>query len=173
MEKGRAGYDETVAKLQAQADLRRRVNAELDTLANQAEAAQGSFTNMLKDMGATIAHDLVLILNKLGALANSIGTWARENQNVVKWGLRVVGVLSALAIGAGAFGLALASMLGPMMISRFLLARLVLSLGATRTAAATAAQSTGLLARMWTALGSALTKVGPWLVRMGPSLAGA
>ncbi len=65
---------------------------------------------MLKDMGATIAPDLVLILNKLGALANSIGTWARENQNVVKWGLRVVGVLSALAIGAGALGLALASL---------------------------------------------------------------
>ncbi len=173
MEKGKAGYDETVAKLQAQADLRMRVNEQLKTVSASVEAAQGSFTNMLKDMGATIAPDLVLILNKLGALANSIGTWARENQNVVKWGLRVVGVLSALAIGAGALGLALASVLGPMMISRFLLARLVLSLGATRTAAATAAQSTGLLARMWTALGSALTKVGPWLVRMGPWLAGA
>ena len=173
MEKGKAGYDETVAKLQAQADLRMRVNEQLKTVSAAAEAAQGSFTNMLKDMGATIAPDLVLILNKLGALANSIGTWARENQNVVKWGLRVVGVLSALAIGAGALGLALASVLGPMMISRFLLARLVLSLGATRTAAATAAQSTGLLARMWAALVSALTKVGPWLVRMGPWLAGA
>ena len=173
MEKGKAGYDETVAKLQAQADLRMRVNEQLKTVSASVEAAQGSFTNMLKDMGATIAPDLVLILNKLGALANSIGTWARENQNVVKWGLRVVGVLSALAIGAGALGLALASVLGPMMISRFLLARLVLSLGATRTAAATAAQSTGLLARMWAALVSALTKVGPWLVRMGPWLAGA
>ncbi len=173
MEKGLDGYREVVAKMQAQADLRKRVDEQLKTVSAAAEAAQGSFTNMLKDMGATIAPDLVLILNKLGALANSIGTWARENQNVVKWGLRVVGVLSALAIGAGALGLALASVLGPMMISRFLLARLVLSLGATRTAAATAAQSTGLLARMWTALGSALTKVGPWLVRMGPWLAGA
>lgn len=173
MEKGLDGYREVVAKMQAQADLRKRVDEQLKTVSAAAEAAQGSFTNMLKDMGATIAPDLVLILNKLGALANSIGTWARENQNVVKWGLRVVGVLSALAIGAGALGLALASVLGPMMISRFLLARLVLSLGATRTAAATAAQSTGLLARMWAALGSALTKVGPWLVRMGPWLAGA
>ena len=173
MKKGLDGYREVVAKMEAQADLRKRVDSQLKTLSASAEAAQGSFTNMLKDMGATIAPDLVLILNKLGALANSIGTWARENQNVVKWGLRVVGVLSALAIGAGALGLALASVLGPMMISRFLLARLVLSLGATRTAAATAAQSTGLLARMWTALGSALTKVGPWLVRMGPWLAGA
>lgn len=173
MEKGLDGYREVVAKMQAQADLRKRVDEQLKTVSAAAEAAQGSFTNMLKDMGATIAPDLVLILNKLGALANSIGTWARENQNVVKWGLRVVGVLSALAIGAGALGLALASVLGPMMISRFLLARLVLSLGATRTAAATAAQSTGLLARMWAALGSALTRVGPWLVRMGPWLAGA
>ena len=117
MEKGLDGYREVVAKMQAQADLRKRVDEQLKTVSAAAEAAQGSFTNMLKDMGATIAPDLVLILNKLGALANSIGTWARENQNVVKWGLRVVGVLSALAIGAGALGLALASVLGPMMIS--------------------------------------------------------
>ena len=121
MEKGLDGYRGVVAKMQAQADLRKRVDEQLKTVSAAAEAAQGSFTNMLKDMGATIAPDLVLILNKLGALANSIGTWARENQNVVKWGLRVVGVLSALAIGAGALGLALASVLGPMMISRFLL----------------------------------------------------
>ena len=111
MEKGLDGYREVVAKMQAQADLRKRVDEQLKTVSAAAEAAQGSFTNMLKDMGATIAPDLVLILNKLGALANSIGTWARENQNVVKWGLRVVGVLSALAIGAGALGLALASVL--------------------------------------------------------------
>lgn len=173
MEKGIDGYREVVAKMQAQANLRKRVDEQLKTVSAAAEAAQGSFTNMLEDMGATIAPDLVLILNKLGALANSIGAWTRENQAVVKWGLRVVGFVAVLAVGMGALGLAIASVLGPMMVSRFLLARLVLSLGATRTAATAAAQSTGLLARMWSALGGALTKVGPWLLRAGPWLAGA
>ena len=148
MEKGKAGYDETVAKLQAQADLRMRVNEQLKTVSASVEAAQGSFTNMLKDMGATIAPDLVLILNKLGALANSIGAWTRENQAVVKWGLRLVGVVSVLAVGVGALGLSIASVLGPMMIARFLMARLALSMGAARTAAAAAGPAMGFLARM-------------------------
>jgi hypothetical protein len=138
MEKGLDGYREVVAKMQAQADLRKRVDEQLKTVSAAAEAAQGSFTNMLKDMGATIAPDLVLILNKLGALANSIGAWTRENQAVVKWGLRLVGFVSVLAVGVGALGLSIASVLGPLMITRFLMARLALSMGAARTAATAA-----------------------------------
>ena len=73
MEKGLDGYREVVAKMEAQAELRKRVDSQLKTLSASAEAAQGSFTNMLKDISATIAPDLILILNKLSELANSIG----------------------------------------------------------------------------------------------------
>lgn len=148
MEKGIDGYREVVAKMQAQADLRKRVDEQLKTVSAAAEAAQGSFTNMLKDMGATIAPDLVLILNKLGELANGIGAWTRENQAVVKWGLRLVGVVSVLAVGVGALGLSIASVLGPLMITRFLMARLALSMGAARAAAAAAGPALGVLGRM-------------------------
>jgi TP901 family phage tail tape measure protein len=124
MEKGLDGYREVVAKMEAQADLRKRVDSQLKTLSASVEAAQGSFTNMLKDMGATIAPDLVLIVGKLGDMANAVGAWTRENQTAVKWALRVVAVLAIGATALGAIGLAYASVMGPMLLFRFGLARL-------------------------------------------------
>ena len=163
MEKGLDGYREVVAKMEAQADLRKRVDSQLKTLSASAEAAQGSFTNMLKDMGATIAPDLVLILNKLGELANSIGAWTRENQTAVKWVLRVVGVLSVLAIGMGALGLSIASVLGPMLLARFFLARMGLTM-------AGAAAGPGLLARAFGLLKLAALGVGRGIMFLGRAL---
>lgn len=145
MEKGLDGYREVVAKMEAQADLRKRVDSQLKTLSASVEAAQGSFTNMLKDMGATIAPDLVLIVGKLGELANAVGAWTRENQTVVKWALRVVAVLAIGATALGAIGLAYASVMGPMLLFRFGLARLALLLPGVGKAASLLVSGLGFL----------------------------
>lgn len=145
MEKGLDGYREVVAKMEAQADLRKRVDSQLKTLSASVEAAQGSFTNMLKDMGATIAPDLVLIVGKLGDMANAVGAWTRENQTAVKWALRVVAVLAVGATAVGAIGLAYASVMGPMLLVRFGLARLAFLLPGVGKAASLLASGLGFL----------------------------
>ena len=158
MEKGRAGYDETVAKLQAQADLRRRVNAELDTLANQAEAAQGSFTNMLKELGAAIAPELKALLQWLGDMANRMRQWAQENQQLVKAMMLLAAGAAALLTVGGALGVALVAVLGPLAAVRFLVARLGLGMLAAKVGAAGAVSGFGMLGRAVGGLWRMLTR---------------
>lgn len=147
MAKGLDGYREVVAKMQAQADLRRRVDASLKTVTASAESAQGSFSNMLKDAGATIAPDLVKILNALGDAAAGSGAWIRENKETVKWVMRLVAVMAVLVTAAGTLAIAYASIAGPLLLLRFLVARVGLSLFGMRAAATAGAGGVGILAR--------------------------
>ena len=167
------GYRQTVEKMQAQADLQQRVNEQLGTLKNVADAAAGSYSNLLTELGASIAPELKAIITWLGEMAVGMGRWARENPKTTRAIMLTVAALGVLLTVAGAITMAIVAVLGPMTAARFLLGKWALGLLASRAAATGAASSMGLLARMWTALGSALTKVGPWLVRMGPWLAGA
>ena len=167
------GYRQTVEKMQAQADLQQRVNEQLGTLKNVADAAAGSYSNLLTELGASIAPELKAIITWLGEMAVGMGGWARENPKTTRAIMLTVAALGVLLTVAGAITMAIVAVLGPMTAARFLLGKWALGLLASRAAATGAASSMGLLARMWTALGSALTKVGPWLVRMGPWLAGA
>ncbi|MDA8455270.1 phage tail tape measure protein [Acidovorax sp. GBBC 3334] len=182
MEKGKAGYDETVGKLQAQADLRMRVNEELKTLAAVTEAAQGSFTNLLKDLGATIAPELKALIGWLGEMAASAGAWARENPRVVKTLMLLAAGVAGLMVVAGGLGVALVGVLAPLAMARFLTGRFVLGLLAAKTGAAGAASGVGLLGRaagwlttawaalrtigvggMFRAMGSAMASPAAWL----------
>ena len=167
------GYRQTVEKMQAQADLQQRVNEQLGTLKNVADAAAGSYSNLLTELGASIAPELKAIITWLGEMAVGMGGWARENPKTTRAIMLTVAALGVLLTVAGAITMAIVAVLGPMTAARFLLGKWALGLLASRAAATGAASSLGLLARMWTALGSALTRVGPWLVRMGPWLAGA
>ena len=176
MEKGKAGYDETVAKLQAQADLRMRVNEELKTLAAVTEAAQGSFTNLLKDLGATIAPELKALIGWLGETAASAGKWARENPRVVKTLMLLAAGAAALMTVVGGLGGALVAVLGPLAIVRFLTGRFALGLLAASTGAAGAASGVGLLGRAagWLATGWAALRtmgVGGVFQAMGAAMA--
>lgn len=119
MAKGKAGYDEIIAKMQAQADLRKRVEAELGTLKNVAEAAEGSFTNALSDIGATAAPQLKELLTWLGELATKVGDFARENPRLTSTLVIAAGALAVFATAGGALALGLAGILGPMLAFRF------------------------------------------------------
>lgn len=176
MEKGKAGYDETVAKLQAQADLRMRVNEELKTLAAVTEAAQGSFTNLLKDLGATIAPELKALIGWLGEMAASAGKWVRENPRVAKTFMLLAAGTSVLLMVVGGLGMALVAVMGPLAIVRFLTGRFALGLLAAKTGAAGAASGVGLLGRAagWLATGWAALRtmgVGGVFQAMGAAMA--
>ncbi|NVZ52798.1 phage tail tape measure protein [Pseudomonas sp. B6002] len=119
MNKGLAGYREVQQKLQTQADLRTRVNEQLGTLTNVMEAAEGSFTNAMAEFGAAVAPDLKDLINTLGEIANSVGTWARENPKLAGGLVKVVAAIAAMAFVFGGMALTMASMLGPFAVLRY------------------------------------------------------
>ncbi|QMV75012.1 phage tail tape measure protein [Comamonas piscis] len=165
--KGADGYQEAAKKLADQASLQMRVNEQLKTLTNAAEAAQGSFTNMLAEFGQAIAPELKAILGWLGDVANGIGAWARANPGLAKGIMMVVGGAAALLTVGGALGIGILALLGPMTIARFLLSRFLLNLVATRVAAAGAAPAVGLLGRLWAGAGNAVGGALGWFTRLG------
>lgn len=119
MGKGLAGYKEVQQKLQTQADLRTRVNEQLSTLTNVMEAAEGSFTNAMAEFGAAVAPELKDLINTLGEIANSVGTWARENPKLAGGLVKIVAAIAALAFVFGGLALTMASMLGPFAVLRY------------------------------------------------------
>ena len=119
MSKGKDGYMEVVAKMQAQADLRKRVNEELGTLTNTMEAAQGNFSNALAEIGATVAPTLKVLLQWLGGLASATGAWARANPALTATLFYIAAAVAALATAGGVLALTLAAILGPMLLMRF------------------------------------------------------
>jgi len=117
IEKGAAGYAEVQAKMEAQADLQRRVNEQLGTLKSLWETATGTFEVAMVKFGESIAPELHATTEWLGKLAERLSDWSDENpelsktlMSIVKWlGLALLGI-GALAAGAGTILVPLAVM---------------------------------------------------------------
>ncbi len=124
MLKGQAGYQETVDKLQAQADLRQRVNSELTTLSNTWESATGTFTNMLAAIGATLAPQAKEIVDWLGSVAGELRVWISENPVLAGTIAKVVAMAAMLTFGIGALAVSLAAIIGPMAPLKFMISYL-------------------------------------------------
>ena len=157
MNKGIDGYEEAAKKLADQASLQQRVNEQLKTLRNAAEAADGSFTNMLAALGKSIAPELKQLLGWLAELANAVGGWARENPRATKALVLTAAATAALLSAMGALVIGIVAVLGPLHMARFLLGRWLLNLAAARIAAQAAAPAMGLLYRAGFMLGRAFT----------------
>lgn len=121
MTKGMAVYKETIAKLQEQADLRKKVDAELGTISNLWEATTGTFTNVMAAMGQTIAPEIKALTNWLGDVAGGVRAWIAEHPVLVGWLVKIVAVVAGLTFGLGTLSLVLASVLGPFFLMRFAL----------------------------------------------------
>lgn len=156
MGKGMAGYTEMLQKMEKQASLTDRVKAQLGTLANVSEAASGSFTNALSDIGETVAPDIKKLLDWLGGLANKAGEFTRANPELVASIVKIVAVTGALIAGFGMLTIALASVIGPFAIIRY-----ALSLFGIKAIA-----GIGALAK----LGGAFKAVGAAILSMGKLL---
>ncbi|MBS4151969.1 phage tail tape measure protein [Stutzerimonas balearica] len=119
MDKGITGYREVADKLKAQADLRTRVNEQLGTLTNTIEAAQGSWSNALAEMGAAIAPELKEFITDLGSVANHVKEWVKANPALTATVLKVVSGLALLLAIGGGITVMLASFLGPFAMARY------------------------------------------------------
>ncbi len=116
IDKGQAGYNEVVAKMQKQAALQTRVNAQLGTLKNLKDAAGGTFTSMLALFGEQLAPQFKMLITGFTNITENVTAWAQKNPvlantiaKVVAGGVLLVGGLSALSLG-------LITVFGPMML---------------------------------------------------------
>lgn len=121
MNKGLAGYQEVADKMRDQADLQTRVKEQLGTLTNTIEAAEGSWTNAMSEIGATIAPELKELINGFGELAVSVKNWVKENPGLTAALVKTAGGLAMLLAIGGGVTLMMASFLGPFAMARYAL----------------------------------------------------
>lgn len=108
---GVEGYDKIVASMQAQADLQKRVNEQLGTLANLWEAATGTFRNMLAGFAGAMGPELKSLTQWSNDFSASVGQFIKEHPVMAKAiGLSVL-AFAALSVTLGAAALALAGVL--------------------------------------------------------------
>lgn len=113
LEKGKAGYEEFAQKLNNQATLNERVNAQLETLSNIWDAATGTFTNLLVSIGEAIAPELKQLANWFGEMSESVMVWIKENPILTSTILKVVAAFGGLMLVLGTASLAFSYVLYP------------------------------------------------------------
>lgn len=118
-DKGIAGYRETAAKMEAQASLQLRVNEQLNTLTNLWDAATGTFTNALVNVGEAVAPELKQLVNWLSEMAEKLGTWIKANPELTGTLFKVAMGVGALAVAGGTLTLMLAGILGPLAMIKY------------------------------------------------------
>lgn len=117
IDKGKAGYEDVIARMESQATLQERVNAQLGTLKSLWDAATGTFTNALVAFGESFSPELHATAEWLGKVAGNVQAWAKENpglsgtlMTLFKWAGLVALGLGGIAIAAGAVIMPMAAM---------------------------------------------------------------
>ncbi len=116
IDKGQTGYNEVIAKMQKQADLQTRVNAQLSTLKNLKDAAGGTFTSMLALFGEQLAPQFKILITGFTNVTENVTTWAQKNPELANTIAKVVAGGILLVSGLSALSLGLITVFGPMML---------------------------------------------------------
>ncbi|WP_338457310.1 phage tail tape measure protein [Citrobacter portucalensis] len=99
IDKGKDGYDQIQQKMNKQASLNNRVQAQLGTLTNLWEAMTGTATNGLAAIGGAFSSDTKQIVNWLGDLGEKFSNFAEKNPDVIRGVVGLVAGLAALKLG--------------------------------------------------------------------------
>lgn len=154
IDKGKDGYDQVQLKMNRQANLNSRVQAQLGTLTNLWEAMTGTATNGLAAMGSAFSGDAKRITIWLGDLGERFTKFADENPRVIRGAFGLAAGLTVLKLGfmgvGGAIGI----------VSR------VLSMSPIGMIATGIAMAAGLIISNWDVIGPYFKKlwdtVGPY-----------
>lgn len=98
IDKGKTGYDQIQEKMGKQADLNKRVNAQLSTLSNIWESLTGTAVNGLAAIGGAFAGDAKRLVGWLGDMSERFTEFADKNPRVIR---------GAFGIAAGFVGMKL------------------------------------------------------------------
>ncbi len=99
IDKGKDGYDQIQQKMNRQASLNNRVQAQLGTLTNLWEAMTGTATNGLAAIGGAFSGDMKQIVTWLGDLGEKFSNFAESNPRVIRGVVGLVAGLAALKLG--------------------------------------------------------------------------
>lgn len=103
IDKGKAGYEETVAKMQSQADLQTRVNAQLGTLTNVWDTAKAGAESIWGKVGEALAPALKDMSLWISSVTEKISAWISENPALFAAITKIVaGIAAFVAIAATA-----------------------------------------------------------------------
>ena len=95
IDKGKDGYDQVQQKMNQQASLNKRVEAQLGTLTNLWEAMTGTATNGLAAIGGAFSGDTKNLTIWLGDLGERFTNFADQNPRVIR---SVAGLVAGLAV---------------------------------------------------------------------------
>ena len=118
LSKGQAGYDETIAKMEKQAALQQRVNAQLSTLTNLWDSAKGTFSSVMASFGEALAPDIKNLVEWLTNITEKIGVWAKANPELATTIMRVLAGIVALAAVMAVLATAALTIIGPIALLR-------------------------------------------------------
>lgn len=99
IDKGKDGYDQIQQKMNRQASLNNRVQAQLGTLTNLWEAMTGTATNGLAAIGGAFSGDVKQTVAWLGGLGEKFSNFAESNPRVIRGVVGLVAGLAALKLG--------------------------------------------------------------------------
>lgn len=118
IDKGQQGYNDTLAKMKAQADLQQRVNAQLGTLTNLWDAAKGSFTGILVSFGEALAPDIKNLIGFINDITTRIGAWAEANPALAQTLMRIFALIAACAVALSGLASVMLMVVGPLSLLR-------------------------------------------------------
>ncbi|WP_336749270.1 phage tail tape measure protein [Pantoea vagans] len=98
IDKGKSGYDEIQAKMEKQASLNMRVDAQLNTLTNLWDSMTGTAVNGLAAIGGAFSGDAKKLVGWLGDMSQRFSEFAEKNPKVIR---------GAFGIAAGFVGMKL------------------------------------------------------------------
>lgn len=150
IEKGQAGYEEFAAKMEKQASLKQRVDAQLGTLSNLWDAATGTGMNFLATMGESVSGELKMLVGWIGSVNEKLSTWAKNNPETANTLMKIAAGIGVLLAVLAALSAVIAAVIVPLAVMKLSWVTLATSL----------ATGTGILNGIKTVI-SAVT-VGLW-----------
>jgi len=147
IDKGKDGYDQIQQKMNRQASLNNRVQAQLGTLTNLWEAMTGTATNGLAAIGGAFSGDAKQVTTWLGDLGERFTKFADENPRVIRGAFGLAAGLAVLKLGFMGVGGAIS------MVSR------ILSMSPIGMIATGIALAAGLIISNWDVVGPYFKKL--------------
>lgn len=114
IEKGQAGYDETVQKMAKQADINKRVQESLGTLTNLWDALGGTFTSLAARAGEALAPWVEGLTVWLTNLGERISAWIDQHPVIFNALVKFAAVLATVIAAAAALAVVISTVVIPM-----------------------------------------------------------
>lgn len=108
---GMLGYRKMMEAQERQANLNQKVQLQLASIKNQADAAKGTFINLAASMGKTLKPEIDSFLTKVNNFLPKMISFVERHKTLVVWVMKAAIGFSALAMAGGGLKIVFAGML--------------------------------------------------------------